>query len=64
MAKMGSGARPAAPASDVQHMHLWALSPDKPNQTIFQYCITFLSSAGMLANFGIGKPTNRELAES
>ena len=26
--------------------------------------ITFLSSAGMLANCGIGKPNNRELAES
>ena len=32
MAKMGSGARPAAPASDVQHMHLWALSPREMTQ--------------------------------
>ena len=29
---------------------------------INKFSITFLSSAGMVANFGIGKPTNRELA--
>ena len=32
MARMGSGAPAAAPASDVQQMHLWALSPREMTQ--------------------------------